>query len=656
MNSIVRKSFPFSVLITLTFLTLSFQLNAATYKGRVIDAETGHGQGGVLIKLQNSTGQTVSDSTGAFSLTASLGVKPRNTGTKGGPILRYLPGRGGFYLSPVENPQSLHVYSLQGRCITTVNCTPSTNFVRLNMPTHGLYFLCLRTTQHAYTFIWNHNGTSRIIAPKSMPAAQVHQLAKAAAGPALIFEKNGYQQEQMQIEAVQDYDNLLIKMKPLIGDYIFDDDTVRTYRLYLSESEIKRLLDFNALVSGFTVNKVWATGRLVFEDRSLDSISVRFRGDQSIWDCISGGERKKDVHYPQYGFGNGDVCAKFSMKFDFNRINRDQRLYGLKALNFRSMSFDPTKMHERLGFSLYRDMEVNAPRAVHARLYVNDSLWGLFCVAEEIDGRFLKSRYPLTGNGNLYKEAWPEEAASESFLLSALETNNNPEDNPNVSDFMAFRDSVINESTDSVNFLSKISKLVDIHHLIRYIVVDRCIGNFDGIVSAYAFGGGAHMRHNYFWYHNEETGLFELIPWDLDKALLFPEPNFWSNNQPTGSNQIPNWNVINSDYTPIFCDFDPGSFGGYYVEPIDTDKFLRLVRTTTWKQFTAQCRHFLDNFFTSAKVDERIDKWHKQIAQPVGNDPTIDSTEWNLMVDSLKKAIPLMRTNLELMSDTLIVR
>ncbi len=656
MNSIAQKSFPVSALIIITFFPLLFQLTAATYKGHVIDAETGQGQGGVIIKLQNSTEQTISDSIGAFSLTASLGVKLRGTGLKDGPVLRYLPGRNGFSLSPIENPQSLQVYSLQGRCIATVGCTPATDFVPLNIPVHGLYLLCLRTAQHAFTFIWNHNGTSRIIAPKSMPTAQARQIANAAAGPALIFEKTGYQQEQVQVEAGRDYDNLLAKMKPFIGDYIFNDDTVRTYRLYLSESEIKRLLDFNALVSGYTVNKVWATGRLVFEDRSLDSISVRFRGDQSIWDCVSGGERKKDVHYPQYGFGNGDVCAKFSMKFDFNRVNSDQRLYGLKALNFRSMSFDPTKMHERLGYSLYHDMGINAPRAVHARLYVNDSLWGLFCVVEEIDGRFVKSRYPLTGNGNLYKEAWPEGAASEEFLLSALETNNDPADNPNVNDFIAFRDSVIKDSTDSINFLAKMSKLVDIPHLVRYLAVDRGIGNFDGIVSAYALGIGIHMRHNYFWYHNEETGLFELIPWDLDKALLFPEPNFWSNNQPSGSNQIPNWNVINSDDTPIFCDFDPGSFGGYYVEPIDNDKFLRLVRTTTWNQFTAQSRRFLDSCITKPKVDGRIDKWRRQIASAVGNDPTIDSTEWSLMTDSLKNTIPLMRTNLEMMIDTLIIK
>jgi hypothetical protein len=654
-TSHMLQRLPVSALVIFIFLSASFPLTAATYSGRVVDAETGRGAGGVAISLQPSTGQTVSDSTGAFSLTAFLSVRNGSVVSKAGPVLRYLPQRDGISINLAKHEKSLEIYSVHGRCVATTRCAPANDIIPLNALAHGLYLLRLRTAQQTYTFVWNHTGAQQCIIPRVL-SANSRRLARAAAAPMLLFEKSGYQQKKVQVVADSDYADLRVAIKPNIGDYLFNEDTVRTYRLYLSESEIARLLDFNALVSGYTVNTVWVTARLVFEDRAFDSIAVRFRGDQSIWDCVSGGARRKNVRYPQYGFGNGDVCSKFAMKFDFNRIVPDQRLYGLKALNFRSMSFDPTKMHERLGFSLYHDMGIHAPRAAYANLYVNDSLWGLFCAVEEIDGRFTKSRYPLSGDGNLYKEAWPDEATSESLLLSfSLVTNNDPADNPNVDDFLAFRDSVIAGSTDSSNFLDKIGRVVDIPNLVRYLAVDRGIGNFDGIVSAYVLSSSL-LRHNYFWYHNQETGLFELIPWDLDKALLFPEPNFWSNNQPEGNNQLPNWNVINSSYSPVLCTFDPGPFNGYFVVPIDSDKFLKLVRTATWSQFTAQCRRFLDSCFTQAKVDSRVETWRRQIAPAVGLDPTIDSAEWSIMVDSLKHTIPLMRTNLELMIDTLISR
>jgi spore coat protein H len=304
---------------------------------------------------------------------------------------------------------------------------------------------------------------------------------------------------------------------------------------------------------------------------------------------------------------------------------------------------------------LFNDMRIAAPRSAFAKLYVNDTLWGLFCVVEEIDGRFTKSHYPASGDGNLYKDIWPIPPLTDQAVFDALVTNNDSSDNPDISDFAAFRDTVTASGTDSANFREKMRTIVDIQHLARYLAVDRGIMNFDGIMSNYAYGIG--MRHNYCWYHDQESGLFKLIPWDLDKVLLYPEPNFWTNNEPNGNNIIPNWNVINTTYTTYACTFDPGSSGGgYMVKAIDSDKFLRLLRNTAWKDFTAQSRIFLDSFFVENKINGRIGKWRDHIAAAVGEDPLIDSAEWSTMVDSLSHTIPLFRKNLELMIDTLIVR
>jgi hypothetical protein len=401
------------------------------------------------------------------------------------------------------------------------------------------------------------------------------------------------------------------------------------------------------------VEPVFVQARLECRGRTLDSVAVRFRGDQSLWDCVSGGKRKKNVKYPQYGFGNGDICAKFTVKIDFNRYNKDRRLLGLKALNFRSMSADPTKMHEKLGYSVFNDMGIASPRTAYARLYVNDTLWGLFGIAEEIDGRFTKSRYPKSGDGNLYKDLWPDANASDAEILTALVTNNDSADTPNIADFKALRDAVTATSTDSANFRSKIAALVDMPYLVRYIVADRGIMNFDGLMSLYEGG----TRHNYCWYHDAESKLFKLFPWDLDKIFIYPEPNFWTNNAPNGKNTLPNWNVVNSSYADIRCYFDPGSGGGSYkVSPIDKDKFLRLFRTATWSEFRTQGQAFLDTVFTEKRLNARINQWRALIASAVGEDPTVDSTEWAGMVDSLSRSIPLFRTNLKMMIDTLIAR
>jgi hypothetical protein len=191
------------------------------------------------------------------------------------------------------------------------------------------------------------------------------------------------------------------------------------------------------------------------------------------------------------------------------------------------------------------------------------------------------------------------------------------------------------------------------------MAVDRGITNFDGIISGYLYNGI--LRHNYYWYHDDESDLFLLIPWDLDLTFMYPEPNFWTNNAPTGSYLVPNWNVVNSSYNPIPCSFDPGQEGiargtGYQVYPIDKDKFLRLMRNTTWDDFIVQSRIFLDSVFLVDTVAARVARWRSRIASAVGKDATLDSTEWEIMVDSLLTAIPLIRNNLEMMIDTLLVQ
>lgn len=57
-------------------------------------------------------------------------------------------------------------------------------------------------------------------------------------------------------------------------------------------------------------------------------------------------------------------------------------------------------LRERLGYSLYRDMDVLAPRAVHARVYINGEYQGLFVAVEEIDGRFAPNRFPEATSGS----------------------------------------------------------------------------------------------------------------------------------------------------------------------------------------------------------------------------------------------------------------
>jgi len=649
MNALYRLRVCTILLLAVTAST------AQPFSGQVVDKETGTGVPGVSVSILNPTEKTTTDSDGKFTLTPQAVTQGCRFRSVKNTIVTWHSSTRMLDLTMAPRITRVHVYSMRGECLFSAERSPNSGLMQLPVVTTNVYLLRFAAgSRESFTTAWMHSGRSDVSIPLTghtpdYPSGQATIINK------LVFQKTDYQTDTVDIDSDSTYTAMLVKMKPVIGSRVFDEDTVRTYKLYLTDDNLARLLDFTTLVTNtYTVNPVYVPARLDMEGRKLDSIAVRFRGDQSIWDCIENGKRKIGLKYPQYGFGNCDICAKFSMKFDFNKYNRDNRLYGLKALNFRSMSADPTKMHEKLGFSLFADMGIPCPRIAYARLYVNDSLWGLFDIAEEIDGRFTKSHYPANGDGNLYKEIWPTSQLTQSKIKDALTTNNDPEDNPDISDFKDLRDVVTASETDSAAFLQKIGQVVDIPHLVRYIVVDRAIMNFDGIMACY----GGELRHNYCWYHDETSGLFQLIPWDLDKVFIYPEPNFWTNNEPVGKNIVPNWNVVNSSYTAIRCYYDQGSGNtqGYTVIPIDNDTFLRRLRSATWNDFHTQGEAFLDTVFTREKIDARLGKWRTCIAGAVGEDPTIDSTEWSTMVDSLSHSIPLFRTNLKMMIDTLIVQ
>ena len=443
-----------------------------------------------------------------------------------------------------------------------------------------------------------------------------------------------------------------------IGAKVFDQDQVQSYYLTISEEEYARLTDLRTLLlNPYTVNEDrYVQAALRVGDTELPAIGVRYKGNYSIWGCVdyATGQRVKRV---EPVFGNVDVCQRFSLKLDFNRHDDSFRVDGLKKLNLHAMGADASKMRERLGYSLFRDSDLSAPRAAHARVYMNGVYQGLFVAVEEVDGRFTVNRFPDAGDGNLYRDLWPTPDLSASAVQKALRTNDDP-GVMDVSDFLAMRDA-LKASTDA-DFASRLSPFVDFDQLARYIVVDRAIANFDGVFAFYFGSGWGPYNANYYWY-NVGGGRFTLIPWDFDKTFLYPEPNFWSDNAPNGKNIVPNWNVLTDGCKDYTCWFDATTTtngvarsDSYGLKAIECDPFLRRLRTVIYDRQKAMADAFLEGPFSASSVDGKLAAWQTQIAAAIKEDPLMDSTQWQGAVDDLRATLPKLRSNLALMMSGLI--
>ncbi|MBN2531203.1 MAG: CotH kinase family protein [Deltaproteobacteria bacterium] len=436
-----------------------------------------------------------------------------------------------------------------------------------------------------------------------------------------------------------------------IGNDVFDDSQIKSYYLTFSDEEYEKLMDFSTLLlDQMTMNKDrYVEASLKVDDVEFPSIGVRFKGDHSVWNCFDFGNPERKV-LVQSIWGDVDVCQRFSLKIDLDRFGDNRRLDGLKKINLHSMSSDPSKLRERLGYSLFRDMDIVAPRMAHARVYINGEYHGLFAVVEQIDGRFTANRFLESGDGNLYKEVWPSEFESNADVKKALKTNDD-EDIMDVSDFIDFQADVL--SSDETNFESNMAPYLDFDYLARYFVVDRAINNFDGPLLFWLPGEYRPINHNYYWYHNSEDGKFVLIPWDLDKSLWYPEPLFWTNNAPFEDFDVPNWNVVSSscDYHVTTFDF---RFGSWAVLPVDCDLFVKNLRSVIYDRQQAIASEFIAGPFSQESVGQKIQLWRDQIKDAIDEDPLVDSTKWSDAVDELLTNMPNYQENLTLMMSGII--
>jgi hypothetical protein len=443
--------------------------------------------------------------------------------------------------------------------------------------------------------------------------------------------------------------------KHLIGDVIFDDDVLRSYYITISDSEYERLMDLSTLVQNWTVNKdKYVEVGLRVDDMELPSVGMRFKGDWSLKSCVLYGARQSHV---EPVFGNIDVCQRFSLKLDFNMYHEDSRLDGLKKLNLHAMSSDPTKMHERLGYSLFREMDILAPRAVHAKVYINGEYHGLFVAVEQVDGRFTANRFPEHGDGNLYKEIWPGPNTSEAAIKEALKTNDDP-GTEDVSGFVGLSEAVAAAGGD--DFAETMAPFLDFDYLARYLVVDRAITNFDGILAFYEDFGTT--NHNYYWYHEEASGRFTLIPWDLDKTFIVPEPNFWFNNSSAATSDLipactpsnlPNWNVISTACDWHVCSFDCLGYQ-YRMLPPDCDPLLGPLREEIYASQEQIARELIEGPFSEASVGEKLDRWEQQIDEALEEDEKVDRAAVGEAIQKLKDDLPALQNNLSLIMSGLI--
>jgi len=431
-------------------------------------------------------------------------------------------------------------------------------------------------------------------------------------------EKDDVPEEMVSIEPVGTE-----KYLTLGSEVVFNQDKVHRFDINISEANL-RFLDNDP------VAEEYVAGSVTYDGETLSPVGVRYKGSIGAFaNCVSGGN-----------LGNPSgrkTCTKLSMKIKINWEGREDLFYGLKKIQLHSQNLDRSHLRERLGYWIFGEMDVAAPRSVHATVYINGEYQGLFALTEQIDGRLVRENFN-DGKGNLYKEVWPLDfngnPQSDNAFLEGLKTNE--DENPSIELMKSFATEIANAPSSEIK--NVLNKWTDMDRTIAMAAVDRTIRHDDGPFHWYCSGGGCE-NHNFYWYEETDQSKLHLIPWDLDNAF----ENILGDNNPITPIKD-GWNEISNDCEP----FNYGIFN-LQQKSAGCDKIIG-GWTLFDTEYNAKLDYLKNVVLEENLINSRIDNWAAQIQSSVQEANTLHNDavsvgQWQDAVSQLKSALEFARNN-----------
>ncbi|NOQ74955.1 MAG: T9SS type A sorting domain-containing protein [Crocinitomix sp.] len=358
------------------------------------------------------------------------------------------------------------------------------------------------------------------------------------------------------------------------GTEMFDESFVHEIRISFEQEDYWDSLEYYyEQYLDFDAPKQYMVASVEIDGTVIDSVGVREKGYFSNW---------------------GSEGLKEPLKIDFNEYVTGTKYDGLKKINLQNGFSDPTLMRDALAYKFMRDAGIAAPRSSYAKVYLNDTYWGLYVVVEQVDDRFVKNWFE-NENGNLYKCIdntsldWQGSSKVNYQDEFGLKTN---EVADNWDDFIHLVDKIREDD----EFDDSISTALQMNNYLRVLAADVLMYNWD---SYYDHG------RNFYMYYDSLAGAFQWIPWDYNLAFSTTETN-------------------------IVVDYD-----GWMAEP--KPLVLNVMESEIYREqyFNHLCV-LIDNYFSLENLGTYIDETKALISEAVNEDPNkyYTTTQFNSNINT----------------------
>ncbi len=286
----------------------------------------------------------------------------------------------------------------------------------------------------------------------------------------------------------QDWESIPDNPKaPDPSEWIFSDEEVHLVEIELSDEAFTSLI-IDPLV--------YVEGSISFAGQRFESVGVRLKGRVGSFRDLSG---------------------KASFKIDMNRYVEGQELDGLEKLTFNNTVVDCSFTKERMAFRVFRALGIPASRTGYVYITVNGVDYGLYPHIESVDDAFLERNYD-DPSGNLYEAEYIEDGWYMPDFDQAHHDQLNLEEGTDVgrADVYAVT-AALDTYGNTSSFYEEVGEVVDWLHHMATMAAEQYAGQNDG----YSLN-----ENNYYAYFEPQSGLMQLISWDMDYSHLYPSD--WS--------------------------------------------------------------------------------------------------------------------------------
>lgn len=281
------------------------------------------------------------------------------------------------------------------------------------------------------------------------------------------------------------------------------------------------------------------------------------------------------------------------------------------VINFNAEYSDKSYIRQYMSGMLMRQAGLHCFDSEFSVLYLNGRFFGLYLMVENVDNDFMQ-KHNLDPANNLYK------AKDDGACLSVYDViDKDWEKKTNVKtgfDDLQLLIGKVN-STSVADYYEFVTKNFEYDKFLTIIAMDMLLAN------------GSTWYHNYYLYHDRQTGKWEIFPWDLDKTLSYYDwmpyayhrtSSNWESDNPLIEKSLLNEKIfadirkkidelhqsfVNIEFTePVI-----GKLELLIADAVGKDTTDNITDAAAWHKTLENERNFFRNHYTN--LQKHFDNW-----------------------------------------------